>query len=86
MAESINLEPDWEGMRRWVLHVAETDPEQAALIAGEMGSEAPPMCEWFAGCNRVATTTRRGPTPNGPSMYGDVPICARCDARIESLS
>lgn len=37
----IVVEPDWRGMRRWVLALYMTDPEQAKKIAAEMGSEAP---------------------------------------------
>jgi hypothetical protein len=39
--ESINIEPDWDGMRRWVLTVFKTDPATACKIAAEMGAEAP---------------------------------------------
>jgi hypothetical protein len=38
------------------------------------------FCEWVAICLREATTTRRHP------ILGDVPICARCDAKIEALA
>lgn len=37
--ESINLEPNWEGMRAFVLNMARTDPAKAAQINQEMGSE-----------------------------------------------
>lgn len=41
MAESITLEPNWDGMRAWVRHVYRTDPVTAMKIAAEMGPEAP---------------------------------------------
>lgn len=37
-------------------------------------------CQWFALCTRHAATTRQHPT------LGDVPICARCNDKIEGLS
>lgn len=43
MAESISIEPHWPNLRRWVRHVAKTDPETAAKIAAEMGDEAPDL-------------------------------------------
>lgn len=39
------------------------------------------LCEWYAMCSNVATTTLRHP------IIGDVPICQRCkdkDARLRS--
>ncbi len=45
MTESINLEPNWEGMRAWVLNVYKTDPATARKIAADMGSEAPELPE-----------------------------------------
>lgn len=39
--ETIDLTPNWDGMRRWVLHVFRTDPSTARRIAADMGSEAP---------------------------------------------
>lgn len=40
-------------------------------------------CHWFGGCFNKAKTTRRGPIGGG--AFGQVPICARCDARVEAL-
>jgi hypothetical protein len=37
-------------------------------------------CQWFARCGNDATTTRRHP------VLGAVPICDRCNARVEALS
>lgn len=37
-------------------------------------------CAWFALCTNEAATTRHHP------ILGDVPICTRCDAKIEALS
>ena len=39
--ESINIEPDWEGMRRWVEVLKQTQPDVAAEIEQAMGNEAP---------------------------------------------
>lgn len=39
----------------------------------------PRECEWFAGCDNDATTTRSHP------VLGPVPICERCQSKIESL-
>lgn len=40
--DTITVEPDWGGLRRWLLEaVFPTDPVTARKIAAEMGSEAP---------------------------------------------
>lgn len=39
--QTVNIEPDWEGMRRWVEALKQTDPETAAKIEEAMGNEAP---------------------------------------------
>lgn len=39
----INLEPNWDGVRAWVLHVHKTDPMLARKLASEMGREAPEL-------------------------------------------
>lgn len=41
MPRSINLEPNWDGMRRWVRNIARTDLPLAHEIASNMGDEAP---------------------------------------------
>lgn len=46
-------------------------------------SEKPVPCQWFALCENDATTTRRGPIGDG--KFGPVPICDRCNDRIERL-
>lgn len=38
------------------------------------------QCGWFLLCNNEATTTRSHP------ILGDVPICERCDKKVEALS
>ena len=38
------------------------------------------LCEWFALCDRAATTTRWHP------VLGLVPICDECDQKIARLS
>jgi hypothetical protein len=38
------------------------------------------LCEWFALCDNLATTTRPHP------ILGDVPICERCDAQMERIA
>jgi hypothetical protein len=37
-------------------------------------------CEWYALCENPATGTR------SHTILGDVPICERCDAKVEALS
>jgi len=37
------------------------------------------MCEWFLLCENEATTTRSHP------ILGDVPICDRCDKKVENI-
>ena len=41
--------------------------------------DEPQRCEWFALCENAATTTRSHP------ILGPVPICERCDARVDAL-
>jgi len=42
--KTITLEPNWEGVRRWVVEcVFPSDPEHAREIAAAMGSEAPDL-------------------------------------------
>lgn len=43
--ETVNLTPNWAGMRAWLLNVARTDLQTAERIAAEMGSEAPSIGE-----------------------------------------
>lgn len=42
-AETVDVTPNWEGLRRFVLHVFRTDPKTARKIAAEMGCEAPDL-------------------------------------------
>lgn len=37
------------------------------------------ICQWFLKCRNVATTTEPHP------ILGDVPICARCQARVRRM-
>lgn len=37
--QTINIEPNWSGMRRWIAHVFKTDPELARKLNSEMGCE-----------------------------------------------
>lgn len=39
--ETINVEPNWEGLRQYVLTMFRTDPTTAYRIAADMGCEAP---------------------------------------------
>lgn len=41
------------------------------------------ICQWFALCTNEATTTRRGPVGNG--KLGPVPICDRCNTKMDAL-
>lgn len=45
---TITLEPNWEAMRRYVLHVHGTDPGAAQKLADAMGNEAPKLPRPFA--------------------------------------
>lgn len=40
----------------------------------------PTKCQWWALCGNDASTTRSHP------ILGDVPICERCDDKVEALS
>lgn len=42
------------------------------------------VCMWFAWCDNLANGTRRGPTGGG--QFGDIPICQRCDDKVERLA
>lgn len=44
-----------------------------------MNTDDVQICEWFLLCENPATTTRAHPK-------GDIPICTRCDDKIERLS
>lgn len=37
-------------------------------------------CQWFAACRNAASTTRQHP------VLGNVPICKRCNDKVEALS
>jgi hypothetical protein len=44
--KSVTLEPNWDGMRRWVVEaVYPSDPAKAREIAEAMGCEAPELPE-----------------------------------------
>lgn len=43
-------------------------------------TETETVCEWFAMCLNVATTTQPHP------ILGPVPICDRCKAKVEANS
>lgn len=45
---------------------------------GEVNGRDAVICEWFALCDHDATKYRPHP------VLGEVPICDRCDERIES--
>lgn len=46
MTQTINIEPNWPGLRRWAEHVAATDLAAAKRVAAEMGREAPDLSEF----------------------------------------
>lgn len=54
-------------------------PEGWAMVERGWTPPAPLRCEWFLLCENDATTTRPHP------VLGAVPICARCNAKIEAL-
>lgn len=43
-------------------------------------------CQWFAKCDRPATTTRPGPVilPGGVPDIAPIPICDRCAQRVDN--
>lgn len=51
----------------------------AARIRAELDKLDAPLCEWFAMCDREATTTLLHP------VIGEVPCCARCAAKATAL-
>lgn len=55
-----------------------TPIELPAVIA--QGAAPEGQCAWFLLCENDATTTRNH------SVLGDVPICDRCDKKVEALS
>lgn len=52
---TINITPNWEHMRKWVLHVCKTDPDTARNIAEAMGCEAPELPDCHAIDCAIAT-------------------------------
>jgi hypothetical protein len=59
-----------------------TKPPHNDVATG--GDEFCLPCMWFALCENDAETTRRGPIGDG--KFGDIPICHRCNDRVERLS
>ena len=47
------------------------------------GIDEPAPCMWFALCDNDANGLRTGPIRGGG--FGDIPICKRCDDKIERL-
>lgn len=41
----VSIEPDWEGLRRFIMQVAKTDPDVARDMNASMGDEAIPVAE-----------------------------------------
>jgi hypothetical protein len=39
MPKTVNIEPNWAGMRRWVLSVARTDMAAAVKVNASLGCE-----------------------------------------------
>ena len=59
------------------------DIDHRVIALGDpTGEEAP--CMWFALCKNPANGLLRGPIGDGE--FGDIPICQRCDDKIESMS
>lgn len=54
------------------------DPDERSHAFRDVGDTAQ-LCQWFAMCGHLATTTIPHPT------LGDVPACDRCNARVEAL-
>jgi hypothetical protein len=59
------------------VEVIQTD--DGVFTEDDDGNPVPVPCQWFALCENVATTTRNHP------ILGDVPICTRCDEKVERL-
>jgi hypothetical protein len=47
------------------------------------GSTVAAPCMWFALCDNDANGLRRGPVGGG--KFGEIPICKRCDDKVEAL-
>ena len=45
----------------------------------------PVICAWFARCTNPANGLRRGPILGSEDGFGPIPICQRCDDKIERL-
>jgi DNA-binding MarR family transcriptional regulator len=58
------------GHARRSLTISITDAGRAAVA---------PLCQWFALCDHPATTTRSHP------VLGEVPICDRCNSKMDRL-
>lgn len=57
---TVNIEPHWESLRRYVLAMFETEPEVAREIAEAMGCEAPEL----PGCNVLIHEIGHLPPPD----------------------
>lgn len=53
--------------------------QKIELYPGVFIKKDPTPCEWFLLCDNEATMTRPHP------VLGDVPICQRCNDKMESL-
>jgi hypothetical protein len=69
--ETVNIEPEWEGMRQWILQMARTDLTQAVKINNEMGSERvdPAMLAQAAGVDPADVDALAG----GVQEIGELP-------------
>lgn len=58
---------------------SDTDGFLSQAAGQAMAHELPAVCHWFAKCPNPANGLRDHP------VLGDVPICQRCDDKIEAM-
>src|SRR4051794_12035787 len=63
-----------DGLRKFGEHGMAAEVNRLAVETGAF------PCQWFAGCENAATQLRAHP------VLRTVPICDRCDERVEAMS